>query len=913
MDILFIDMNALHRELHNINMSTTSFHPRGPTHKRPTLSPSSPKPIKQATPLFPFTHPNTETSRSSTRVVNDYLIKNGMPNDTFMDIEWACCLPCPCDGLFGNPKNNYCFQKQLVEGPSEKICRVQLQLKSKFPFDVMWSGDPHLHAKCKSDHESGHFEFEGDASCSSFSDGKGLSGVGRGSVSGNEQSCESGAVKLEERLDHKGKKVGSRRPSHGLRRRRTGASVDFGKLFSVSSCDVVQSDPQDMVTPINSRRPFHGMQRRRKGRSVDYAKVFSVSPYDMFQSGARDIANPPSSLSNVGNQGTEVPSSSDGMEAPKPERVSRLELNEHVGKTKSIENDASSVENFGGNEHEKPVYDSNDKTMVRVLEQALDEEHTARTALYYELEKERSAAATAADEAMAMILRLQEEKASIEMEARQYQRMIQEKSIYDAEEMNILKEILLRREREKHFLEKEVEYYRKILFGNGQVDDDMHNVAATGAQSISRLPSEELLLMLERTSDSISEKSKLKMANSTSDYGAPSSDSQNRTLDLGTELPVPDLEEGDSSKQIDMHLLQSVDSHSHILNNMYEINHKVQEKGMVSVDEKRVSQGKEVQVLNAEGLELVEKTNPPNEHELDVAGSNVDQGSRDPLSSTPNTEPHVHDVHVIDEKSDFYNEKSAEKSEQLLANATLDISETLKSITGSGTEHKVHGVGSDTGSELSIVDGSQGKALPYDMRRNSMSSVDYEKSKIQIKLHRGGPDKTPNYMRRNSMSAVDYERWKIDNKVERGSSDTEPKDVRRNSMTAVDYERWKMGNKSFKGSSDTSLSPSVMRRNSMSAVDYERCKLDNEVEWLRERLRIVQEGREKLNFSVGHREREKVQRKLLEDIASQLQEIRQLTEPGKVQCQAALPPPSSKVMSKKRRWRTLSLGVHRST
>ncbi|XP_050373474.1 uncharacterized protein LOC126791112 [Argentina anserina] len=794
----------------------------------------------------------------------------------FLDL-FGSSLPCPSDGLFGNPKNNYCLQKQLVDGPSEKIGGVQLQLRSKFPFDVMLSNDPHFHSKLKPDHENGNFEFEGDASCSSYSDAKVLNGVGRGSLSGNEQSCESGAMKLEQWLDHKGKKGGTRRPSHGLRRRRKGAaSVDFGKLFSVSTCDMVQSDSEDMVTPINSRRPGHGMQRRRKERSVDHGKVFSVSPYDVMQSGARDIPTPPSSRSKVGNQVTEVRSSSDGMEAPtdsgRPERVSRLELNEHVGKNKSMENDVSSIENFGGNEQEKPVYDNNDKTTVRVLEQALDEEHTARTALYYELEKERSAASTAADEAMAMILRLQEEKASIEMEARHYQRMIQEKSAYDAEEMNILKEIVLRREREKHFLEKEVEYYRKLLFGYDQAADDMHDVAATESQRISRLPSEELFLMLERTSDTISDKSKLKMANSTADYGAPSSDLQNHTLALGKELPVPDLDEHDFSKQVDMHLLPSIDSHSHMLDSRDEISNKFQEKGMVSVDE---------------GLNLVEKIIPPNEHEVDTGGSNVDQGSKDPPSLTSYTEPCVHDVHVIDEKSDLYNETSAEKSKQLLANATLDISEKHKSMTGLAIERKVHGVNSDTGSEFSIGDGAQGKALPYNMRRNSM--------------------------RRNSMSAVDYERLKIDNKVDRGSSDTEPKDVRRNSMTAVDYERWKMGNKSYRGSSDTSPSPSVMRRNSMSAVDYERCKLDNEVEWLRERLRIVQEGRERLNFSVGHRERDKVQQKLLEDIASQLQEIRQLTEPGRVKCQAALPPPSSKVMSKKRRWRTLSLGVHRST
>ncbi|THF94805.1 probable myosin-binding protein 5 [Camellia sinensis] len=105
-------------------------------------------------------------------------------------------------------------------------------------------------------------------------------------------------------------------------------------------------------------------------------------------------------------------------------------------------------------------YEGNEKNAIRILEQALEEEHGA---LYLELEKERSAAATAADEAMAMILRLQDEKASIEMEAWQYQRIIEEKSAYDAEEMNILKEILVRRQKEKHFLERVVEAYRQMI------------------------------------------------------------------------------------------------------------------------------------------------------------------------------------------------------------------------------------------------------------------------------------------------------------------------------------------------------------------------------------------------------------------------------------------------------------------
>ncbi|KAL6995891.1 hypothetical protein U1Q18_006025 [Sarracenia purpurea var. burkii] len=54
--------------------------------------------------------------------------------------------------------------------------------------------------------------------------------------------------------------------------------------------------------------------------------------------------------------------------------------------------------------------EGNEKNAVKILEQALEEEHAALVTIYLDLENERSAAATAVDEAMAMILRLQEEK-----------------------------------------------------------------------------------------------------------------------------------------------------------------------------------------------------------------------------------------------------------------------------------------------------------------------------------------------------------------------------------------------------------------------------------------------------------------------------------------------------------------------
>jgi len=121
-----------------------------------------------------------------------------------------------------------------------------------------------------------------------------------------------------------------------------------------------------------------------------------------------------------------------------------------------------SLEHYINNVCDNVQIVGNEEDRVKMLENALEEEKAAYAALYLELEKERAAAATAADETMAMISRLQEEKASMELEMRQYLRIIEERVAYDEEEMDILQEILIRRERENHFLEKELDTYRQM-------------------------------------------------------------------------------------------------------------------------------------------------------------------------------------------------------------------------------------------------------------------------------------------------------------------------------------------------------------------------------------------------------------------------------------------------------------------
>ncbi|KAE8701425.1 IND1(iron-sulfur protein required for NADH dehydrogenase)-like isoform 1 [Hibiscus syriacus] len=82
-------------------------------------------------------------------------------------------------------------------------------------------------------------------------------------------------------------------------------------------------------------------------------------------------------------------------------------------------------------------------------------------ALSKELEEERNASSIAAYQAMAMITRLREEKASLRMEALQYLRMIEEQAEYDVEALEKANDLLTEKERELKDLEAELDYYRR--------------------------------------------------------------------------------------------------------------------------------------------------------------------------------------------------------------------------------------------------------------------------------------------------------------------------------------------------------------------------------------------------------------------------------------------------------------------
>ena len=80
--------------------------------------------------------------------------------------------------------------------------------------------------------------------------------------------------------------------------------------------------------------------------------------------------------------------------------------------------------------------------------------------LYTELDEERSASAVAANNAMAMITRLQEEKAALQMDSSQYQRMMEDQIEYDEEVLQETNDLLIKLEEEVKTLDTELDIYR---------------------------------------------------------------------------------------------------------------------------------------------------------------------------------------------------------------------------------------------------------------------------------------------------------------------------------------------------------------------------------------------------------------------------------------------------------------------
>ncbi|KAL8234634.1 hypothetical protein R6Q59_020734 [Mikania micrantha] len=111
---------------------------------------------------------------------------------------------------------------------------------------------------------------------------------------------------------------------------------------------------------------------------------------------------------------------------------------------------------------------------VMTLRKLVKIERQRATDAYLELEKERMASMTAADEAMGMILRLQNEKSVAELEAHQHRRLSHEKQLHDQEVIRSLRWMVMKHESERSLLEDRLRFckQRLMIYMNDDVEDD---------------------------------------------------------------------------------------------------------------------------------------------------------------------------------------------------------------------------------------------------------------------------------------------------------------------------------------------------------------------------------------------------------------------------------------------------------
>ncbi|XP_034690247.1 probable myosin-binding protein 4 isoform X2 [Vitis riparia] len=138
-------------------------------------------------------------------------------------------------------------------------------------------------------------------------------------------------------------------------------------------------------------------------------------------------------------------------------------------KSASLRRDESGMESLSGSTFGE-LEGEND---YDPLKQQVEYDQRCVRDLMRELEEERSASAVAANQTMAMITRLQEEKAALHMEALQYLRMMEEQAEYDVEALEKANDLLAEREKDIQDLEAELEFYRKE-FEDRSVMANMH-------------------------------------------------------------------------------------------------------------------------------------------------------------------------------------------------------------------------------------------------------------------------------------------------------------------------------------------------------------------------------------------------------------------------------------------------------
>uniref|UniRef100_A0ACD5VWQ2 Uncharacterized protein n=1 Tax=Avena sativa TaxID=4498 RepID=A0ACD5VWQ2_AVESA len=285
--------------------------------------------------------------------------------------------------------------------------------------------------------------------------------------------------------------------------------------------DAIEEHPQTSET-VGERRPSLSTQI-----SMNEAYNIAIGMNSSFPSPTlTDVILGKGSSSNVNGELRLLLSqlsASRGLEAtwldpgPSPRAYGRGDdlIVQNITKRISIERNVSGLESLDGS----IISEIEGESSIDRLRRQIDLDRKSIHLLCRELEEERNAAAIAASQALAMITRLQDEKAAMQMEASHYQRMMEEQAEYDSEALAEANELLVQREQQVEELEAELENYRTQFRGRGPTEKQDNQLPFEGQNTTTLLEDErayisECLRKLEKKLHLYSNNSTTDLSNS---------------------------------------------------------------------------------------------------------------------------------------------------------------------------------------------------------------------------------------------------------------------------------------------------------------------------------------------------------------------------------------------------------------
>ncbi|KAK9942935.1 hypothetical protein M0R45_008577 [Rubus argutus] len=156
--------------------------------------------------------------------------------------------------------------------------------------------------------------------------------------------------------------------------------------------------------------------------------------------------------------------------------LTKIAKAEYATKISLEEKDENDADDAGENYDESVCCKEDEVFDVLSLRKLVKIERQRGNEAHAELEKERRAAASAAEEAMAMILRLQNEKSSTEIQANHYRLIAEQKQQYNESAIQSLQWLIMKHESERSLMEQPLKLCRQKCSGQSEVGDPSMNL-----------------------------------------------------------------------------------------------------------------------------------------------------------------------------------------------------------------------------------------------------------------------------------------------------------------------------------------------------------------------------------------------------------------------------------------------------